>query len=79
MDNKIKVRQYAASVCDLFEELLDKHDITIPDDDRTGADGEGRLYGLTYFNLEAEVTEALRTLIEVVKTNPDVECEYFDY
>ena len=79
MDNSIKVRQYAASVCDLFEELLDKHDITIPDDDRTGADGECRLYGLTYFNLEAEVTEALRTLIEEVKANPDVECEYFDY
>ena len=79
MDNSIKVRLTSALICDLFQELLDKHDITIPDDDRTGADGEGRLYGLTYFNLELEVTEALRTLIEEVKANPDVECEYFDY
>ena len=79
MDNSIKVRLTSALICDIFEELLDKHGITIPDDDRTGADGEGRLYGLTYFNLEAEVTEALRTLIEEVKANPDVECEYFDY
>lgn len=78
MGNSIKVRLTSALICDIFEELLDKHDITIPYD-RTGADGEGRLYGLTYFNLEAEVTETLRTLIEEVKANPDVECEYFDY
>lgn len=79
MDKSIRVRQTAASICDLFEDLLDKHNITIPDDDRTGAEGEARLYGLTYFNLELEVTEALRSLIEEVKANPDVECEYNDY
>ena len=79
MDKTIKVRQYAASVCDLFEELLDKHNITIPDDDRTGANGEGRLYGLTYFDLELEVTEVLHRLVDEVKANPETKCEYFDY
>lgn len=79
MDNSIKVRLTSALICDIFEELLDKHGITIPDDDRTGSDGEGRLYGLTYFNLEAEVTKVLHKLIDEVKANPDTKCEYFDY
>ena len=79
MDNRINVRLIAATICELFEELLDKHDITIPDDDRTGDEGEARLYGLTYFNLELEVTDELRSLIEQIKKNPDAECEYFNY
>lgn len=78
-DNGIRVRRTAADICDLFEHLLDKHDITIPDEDRTGADDEARLYGLTYFNLELEVTDILRSLIEEVKANPEAQCEYDDY
>lgn len=79
MSNSIKVRHTAAAICELFEELLEKNNITIPDNDRTGAEDEARLYGLTYFNLELEVTEALRSLIEEVKANPEVPCEYNDY
>lgn len=79
MDNMINVRHYAASICDLFEELLDKHDITIHDDDRTGSEGEARLYGLTYYDLEEKVTNELRSLIERVKANPDAAYEYFNY
>lgn len=79
MDNIIKVRHTAAAICELFEELLDEHDITIPDGDRTGAEGEARLYGCTYFNLELAVTDILRSLIEEVKSKPDVQCEYNDY
>ena len=75
----IKVRYTAAEICDLFEELLEEFGITIPDDDRTGSEGESRLYGITYFNLEQEVTNVLKTLIEEVKANPDTQCEYFDY
>ena len=51
----------------------------IPDECRTGADDEARLYGFTYFNLELEVTKVLHKLIDEVKTNPDAKCEYFDY
>ena len=79
MGNSIKVRQYAASVCDLFEELLDKNNVSIPDECRAGADDEARLYGFAYFNLELEVTKVLHKLIDEVKANPDVKCEYFDY
>lgn len=79
MNNMIKVRQVAASICELFEELLDEHDIAIPDADRTGAEGEAQLYGCTYFNLELAVTDILRSFIEEVKANPDAQCEYNDY
>lgn len=79
MNNCIKVRHTAAAICELFEELLDEHDITIPDDDRTGAEGEAKLYGCTYFNLELAVTDILRSLIDEVKANPDAQCEYNDY
>lgn len=81
MDNNktIKVRHTAAAICEIFEDLLEEFGITIPDDDRTGSEGEGRLYGLTYFNLELEVTDILKSLIEEVKANPDAQCEYFDY
>lgn len=34
-----------------FEDLLEKHGIVIPDDDRTGAEGEAPIYGVTYGNL----------------------------
>ena len=31
---EIKLRQFSASICDVFEELLDKYNITIPDENR---------------------------------------------
>lgn len=79
MDNCIHVRLIAAVICEHFEDLLEKHDITIPDEDRTGSDDEARLYGLTYYDLEEKVTGELRSLIEQVKAKPDAPCEYFNY
>lgn len=79
MNDIIKVRLTAALICDIFEELLNKHDITIPDEDRTGSEGEARLYGCTYFDLELAVTDILRSLVEEVKANPDAKYEYDNY
>ena len=79
MNDTIKVRHTAVAICELFEELLDKHDITIPDEDRTGSEGEARLYGCTYFDLELAVTDILRSLVEEVKANPDAKYEYDEY
>ena len=31
--NNERLRIYAAAICDAFEDLLDEHDITIPDDE----------------------------------------------
>ena len=79
MDKTIRVRRYAADICNWFEHLLDKYDITIPDEDRTGSEDEARLYGVSYYGLEQAVTEVLRELIQEVKAKPDANCEYFDY
>lgn len=59
---KIKLRQYSASICDVFENLLDKHGIKIPDEDRTGDESEACLYGSVYSEVEDSVTEILDSL-----------------
>ena len=46
----------AITILELFEDLLEKHNITIPDEDREGDESEARLYGMTYANLEDGIT-----------------------
>lgn len=55
MDNYKKEHQ----IVDLFEELLDKHGIYVPDEDREGGEEEACLYGTTYYNLVDQVKEIL--------------------
>jgi hypothetical protein len=71
----IKLREYSVEIVELFEELLDKHDITIPDEDRTGDEGEARLYGCTYSDLEDDVLCILSQLVLRVKKLPDAEID----
>lgn len=47
-----KTREFAIAILDLFEDLLDEKDINIPSEDRVGEEGEARLYGTEYFQLE---------------------------
>ena len=54
-----RTRDFAISILDLFEDLLDKKEIDIPSEDRTGEEGEARLYGTEYFQLEDDVTKLL--------------------
>jgi hypothetical protein len=54
-----KHRGLAIMILDIFEDMLDEKGIMIPDDDRTGADGEACLYGCTYGDLEEEITALL--------------------
>lgn len=56
-------RALSVSILDLFENLLDKHGIYIPDDDRNGEDGEACLYGTTYGNLEDSISALLAAYI----------------
>ena len=58
---EIKLRQFSASICDVFEELLDKYDITIPDENRTGDESEARLYGEEYSDTEDFVSSGARS------------------
>lgn len=63
----IRIRQMSAEICDLFEELLDRFDITIPSDDREGNEDEARLYGDEYYALEESVTACLADFANIVR------------
>ena len=71
---KVKVRPTAACICELFEDILEKHNITIPDedDDQKEEGNCARLYGMTYAELEDTVTSILMVFAETVKRD-DVE------
>ena len=50
----------ADDIIDIFEELLDRLDITIPDKWREGEEDEARIFGDTYYELENKIVERLR-------------------
>ncbi len=75
----LKIRNTSAEICDLFEELLDKHDITIPSDDRTGEESEARIYGKPYYDLEDSVTELIASVCEDIKENPYITLNTEEY
>ena len=67
----IKLREYSVDICELFEDLLEENDITIPDDEREGEPDEARLYGTTYADLEYDVLNILNELINDILKHPD--------
>ena len=75
---KVNIRQLSHEVCEVFENLLDKHNIDIPDEDRTGDESEAHIYGVTYGNLEDEVTEVLSNFANEIKRD-DLELETDSY
>lgn len=60
-----KPHAVAILIAELFENLLDEHNIYVPDEDRTGEEGEACLYGTTYYNLVDDIDEILAKYIEV--------------
>ena len=52
-------REFAIAILDLFEDLLDEKGIDIPSEDRVGEEGEARLYGIEYFQLEDGIVQLL--------------------
>ena len=67
----IKLREYSVDICELFEDLLEDNDITIPDEEREGEPNEARLYGTTYADLEYGVLNILNELINDLLKHPD--------
>ena len=67
----IKLREYSVDICELFEDLLEEHDISIPDEDREGGPEEARLYGTTYADLEYDVLNILNELINDILKHPE--------
>ena len=58
--NEANLTNTAADIIDIFEELLDRLDITIPDKWREGEEDEARIFGDAYYELESKIVERLR-------------------
>lgn len=67
----IKLREYSVDICELFEDLLEENDITIPDEEREGEPNEARLYGTTYADLEYRVLNILNEFMNDLLKHPD--------
>ena len=59
LDSVGKHRGVAIRILDVFEEMLEKKGIMIPDEDRTGDESEACLYGMTYADLENAIEDLL--------------------
>ena len=58
--NEANLTDTADDIIDIFEELLDRLDITIPDKWREGEEDEARIFGDTYYELENKIVERLK-------------------
>ena len=58
--NEANLTNAAADIIDIFEELLDRLDITLPDKWREGEEDEARIFGDTYYELEDKIVERLK-------------------
>lgn len=58
--NETNLINIADDIVDIFEELLDRLDITLPDKWREGEEDEARIFGDTYYELENKIVERLR-------------------
>ena len=56
----VDLRNTADDIIDIFEELLDRLDITLPDKWREGEENEARIFGDAYYELEDKIVERLR-------------------
>ena len=61
----INTHDEAAMIVELFENVLDENDITVPgpDDDERNPENTARLYGMTYYELLDAVERRLIMLI----------------
>ena len=60
-------REVAISIINLFENLLDAHNIMIPSPDRVGDEDEAAIYGEDYYNLEDNITDIIKDVIKTAK------------
>ena len=67
----IKLREYSVDICELFEDLLEENDISIPDEEREGEPNEARIYGTTYADLEYRVLNILNEFMNDLLKHPD--------
>ena len=58
--NEANLIDTADDIIDIFEDLLDSLDITLPDKWREGEEDEARIFGDTYYELENKIVERLK-------------------
>ena len=71
--NKIYTRNIAAEIIEEFENILDKHNICIPDKERTGDENKSCLFGNTYSDLIDNVEYHIKETLKKIKEHPDSE------
>jgi hypothetical protein len=65
---------YVMEIIECFEELLDEKEIDIPSEDRDGDDGEARIYGSEYYELEEKILFLLDKYEEDIRKNTLTYC-----
>lgn len=60
LNRKEALNETANDIVDIFEELLDHLDITLPDKWRRGKKDEARIFGDTYYELKNKIVERLK-------------------
>lgn len=70
---KIHTHNIAADIVDEFEEVLDYHNITVPDSEREGGEDEARLYGETYDKLLSNIELRIVAILSACTREGDIE------
>ena len=65
---KKDARKTAIAIVELFEDLLEKHHMQIPDADRDGHEGEAPIYGATWDEIVQEVSSLIEPPCEGEKS-----------
>lgn len=60
--DETQLRFIAATIIDLFKDLLEKNNVTIPDIYRMDDPDESRIFGDTYYTLEDSIVRILERL-----------------
>lgn len=60
LNKRENLNKTANDIIDIFEELLDRLDVTLPDEWRRGEEDEARIFGDTYYELENKIVERLK-------------------
>ena len=73
MNDTVYTHSEAAVIVELFEDVLEQHDVTIPSpEDYERGDDSGRLYGSTYYHLLDAVESVLIEMAARVKKGAEV-------
>lgn len=62
----VNVRDIANDIVEMFDDILDRYGIIVPDEDRGLESGETSLYGMTYAKLTDAVSDVLSDVVKAV-------------